>query len=190
MRIDAGMDTGEVLLQREIEIGRERDSARACRAIIRTWRTSDGGNAARIGGGNDCFESTEPRGRHLRSDVEERRRPHRLEPVGTGNLQPHARFAPWPGAYTTFRGQSCQVWGERVSKEGGTSFPPEAAPGTLFGGKNELLVCCGDTTVLLLRLVQLEGRKAVKAADFANGRAIERAVNALATPDLRATERS
>jgi methionyl-tRNA formyltransferase len=39
----------------------------------------------------------------------------------------------------------------------------------LFGEKNELLVCCGDATVLRLRLVQVEGRKAVKAADFANG---------------------
>ena len=78
-------------------------------------------------------------------------------------------FAPWPGAYTTFRGQSCHVWGEPVSKEGSTGLASGAAPGTLFGEKEELLVWCGDATVLRVATVQVEGRKAVKAADFANG---------------------
>jgi methionyl-tRNA formyltransferase len=78
-------------------------------------------------------------------------------------------FAPWPGAYTTFRGQSCQVWGEPVSKEGNAGLAGGAAPGTLFVEKNELFVLCGDTTVLRVGLVQVEGRKPVKAADFANG---------------------
>ena len=81
-------------------------------------------------------------------------------------------FAPWPGAYTTFRGQTCHVWGEPVSKAGGAGLPSGAgggAPGTLFGEKNELYVWCGDATVLRVGLVKLEGRKPVKASDFANG---------------------
>jgi methionyl-tRNA formyltransferase len=81
-------------------------------------------------------------------------------------------FAPWPGAYTTFRGQNCHVWGEPVSKEGSASLASGAsgaAPGTLFGEKEELFVLCGDATVLRVGLVQVEGRKAVKAADFVNG---------------------
>jgi methionyl-tRNA formyltransferase len=81
-------------------------------------------------------------------------------------------FAPWPGAYTTFRGQSCHVWGEPVSKErtaGLTSGTGGATPGTLVVEKNELFVWCGDATVLCVRTVQLEGRKPVKASDFANG---------------------
>ena len=81
-------------------------------------------------------------------------------------------FAPWPGAYTTFRGQTCHVWGEPVSKAGDAGLPSGAggvAPGTLFGEKNELFVGCGDATVLRAGLVQLEGRKPVKASDFANG---------------------
>ena len=81
-------------------------------------------------------------------------------------------FAPWPGAYTTFRGQSCHVWGEPASKGEGAGSPRgrgEAAPGTLFGEKNELFVCCGDATVLWVSAVKLEGRKPVKAGDFVNG---------------------
>src|SRR6266404_4811658 len=44
-------------------------------------------------------------------------------------------FAPWPGSYTTFRRQTCHVWGEPVSEEGEVGLPSGAggAPGTLFG---------------------------------------------------------
>jgi methionyl-tRNA formyltransferase len=44
-----------------------------------------------------------------------------------------------------------------------------AAPGTLSAGENELFVSCGDATVLRIAAVKVEGRKLVKAADFANG---------------------
>ena len=26
-------------------------------------------------------------------------------------------FAPWPGAYTSFRGQTCHIWGEPASND-------------------------------------------------------------------------
>jgi methionyl-tRNA formyltransferase len=81
-------------------------------------------------------------------------------------------FQPWPGAYTTFRGQGCHVWGEPVSKEGDVRLPSGAGggtPGTLFQEKNELFAWCGDATVLRVRLVKLEGRKRVQAAEFAKG---------------------
>jgi methionyl-tRNA formyltransferase len=42
-------------------------------------------------------------------------------------------------------------------------------PGTLFQEKNELFAWCGDATVLRVGTVQLEGRKLVKATEFANG---------------------
>src|SRR5260370_40951710 len=81
-------------------------------------------------------------------------------------------FAPWPGAYTTFRGQVCHVWGEPVSKAGGAGLPSDAgvrAAGALLGEKNELYVRCGDATVLRAGLVQLGRRKPVKASDFPHG---------------------
>src|SRR5260370_33085737 len=48
-------------------------------------------------------------------------------------------FAPWPGAYTKFPGQTCHVGGEPVSKEMNESAGVpieeiEAAPGALSGG--------------------------------------------------------
>src|SRR5258708_38585845 len=81
-------------------------------------------------------------------------------------------FAPWPGAYTTFRGQSCHVWGDPVSKEGSALLPSSsnaADPGTLFFEKNEIFVWRGDATVLRVLAVKLAGRKKLSAAEFANG---------------------
>jgi methionyl-tRNA formyltransferase len=73
-------------------------------------------------------------------------------------------FQPWPGAYSSFRGQSCNLRGELAPGE-----VSDAAPGTILVKKNELLVVCGDATVLRLLTVKVEGRKEVSAAEFANG---------------------
>jgi methionyl-tRNA formyltransferase len=77
-------------------------------------------------------------------------------------------FAPWPGAYTTFRGQSCHLWGEPVSNElrEKTSAVP---PGTLSSHAGQLQVSCGHTTVLRITSVKLEGRKQVTASEFVGG---------------------
>src|SRR4029077_5567204 len=73
-------------------------------------------------------------------------------------------FQPWPGTYSSFRGQSCNLSGAPAPGEGS-----DAAPGTILLKKNELLVACGDATVLRLLTVKLEGRNQVSVPEFANG---------------------
>jgi len=172
MRIDAGMDTGEMLLRREIEIGTKetapelasRLSESGAPLMAETLRGLAAGIIVPISQ-NDAEASYAPT-----LKKEDGRIDWQQPAIEIYNRM--RGFAPWPGAYTTFRGQSCHVWGEPVSKEGGAGLPGSAggaAPGTLFGEKNELFVWCGDTTVLCVGLVQVEGRKPVKATDFANG---------------------
>jgi methionyl-tRNA formyltransferase len=169
MRIDAGMDTGEMLRRREIEIGAKETApelaARLSESGAPLMAETLRGLAA---------ETITPKAQnHAEASYapmlkkEDGRIDWKRPAVEIYNRM--RGFAPWPGAYTTFRGQSCQVWGEPVSKERAASLPGGRAPGTLFGEKNELLVWCGDATVLDVRLVQVEGRKAVRATDFANG---------------------
>src|SRR5467141_625103 len=172
MRIDVGMDTGEMLLQREIEIG-ARDTApelavRMAEAgaplMAETLRGLAAGTIAPKPQ-NHAEASYAPMLKKEDGRIDWKRPEIEIYNRMRG-------FAPWPGAYTTFRGQTCHVWGEAVSKEGSVSLPssPKAAgPGTLFAEKNELFVCCGDATVLCVSVVQVEGRKRVKATDFANG---------------------
>ncbi len=73
-------------------------------------------------------------------------------------------FLPWPGAWTTFRGQRFNIW--RCSLTGAES---PATPGKLFSEQRRLYAACGSGTVLELFEVQLEGRKRVDAASFLNG---------------------
>jgi len=172
MRIDAGMDTGEMLLQREIEIGAietapELASRMADLGAPLMAETLRGLGAGRITpkAQNHMEASYAPMLKKEDGRIDWKR-------PATEIYYRMRGFAPWPGAYTTFRGQNCHVLGEPVSKEGSASLASSAggpAPGTLFGKKEELFVLCGDATVLRVGTVQVEGRKPVKAADFANG---------------------
>jgi methionyl-tRNA formyltransferase len=172
MRIDAGMDTGELLLQREIEIGPEETAPELAARMSESGAPLMAETLRGLAAGRIAPKPQE----HSEASYapmlkkEDGRIDWKRPAIEIYNRM--RGFAPWPGAYTTFRGQSCHVWGVPVSKEGDVGLPSGAGdgvPGTLFGEKNELFICCGDATVLCLRLVKVEGRKPVKATDFANG---------------------
>jgi methionyl-tRNA formyltransferase len=172
MRIDAGMDTGEMLLQREMEIGpRETAPELAARmselgAPLMT-ETLRGLAAGTI--------SLRPQAPELASSA-----PLLKKEDGRIDWSQSAQeifnrirgFAPWPGAYTSFRGQACHIWGEPASNDLGEQSAPQAKPGvagTLLVQRTRAIVRCGGTTYLRLLGVKLEGRKQVSAAEFVNG---------------------
>jgi methionyl-tRNA formyltransferase len=172
MRIDAGMDTGDMLLERAIEIGPKetapelagRMAESGARLMAETLRGVAAGTILPKAQ-NHAEASYAPMLKKEDGRIDWKRPAREIFNRMRG-------FAPWPGAYTTFRKQSCQVWGEPVSSEGDVRLPAGAgggAPGTLFQEKNELFAWCGDATVLRVGTVQLEGRKPVKATEFANG---------------------
>ena len=172
MRIDAGMDTGETLLQREIEIGAKetapelaaRMSESGAPLMAETLRGLAAGTIAPKPQ-NHAEASYAPLLKKEDGRIDWKRPAIEIYNRMRG-------FAPWPGAYTMFRGQPCQVWAEPVSKAGLVGMPRGVgggAPGTLLGEENGLFVWCSDATVLRVSIVKLEGRKRVKATDFANG---------------------
>jgi methionyl-tRNA formyltransferase len=169
MRIDAGMDTGEILLRREVEIGAKETAPELAARLSESGAPLMAETLRGLAGGTIVSEA--------QNDEEASYAPMLKKEDGRIDwkrpaVEIHNRmrgFAAWPGAYTTFRGQGCHVWGEPVSKEGSADLATGAAPGTLVGEREELFVLCGDATVLRVGLVQVEGRKAVKAADFAHG---------------------
>jgi methionyl-tRNA formyltransferase len=72
-------------------------------------------------------------------------------------------FNPWPGAYTLFRGQQLTII--RAAPATGLSLPA----GTLKVEKRRLFVACGENTTLELLEVQLAGKKRISAEAFLNG---------------------
>jgi methionyl-tRNA formyltransferase len=77
-------------------------------------------------------------------------------------------FAPWPGAWTTLEGKVLKVLEASCdeARAGREAWTPGQAAG--IGGQ-VLAVSCAWPTVLLVHRLQVEGKAAQAAADFANG---------------------
>jgi methionyl-tRNA formyltransferase len=73
-------------------------------------------------------------------------------------------FQPWPGAYTQFRGKGLKLIAARAE-----DTPSNLMPGELRVGDEKLFVGCDQRTVLQLLQVQPEGKKAMAAREFING---------------------
>jgi methionyl-tRNA formyltransferase len=73
---------------------------------------------------------------------------------------------PWPGAYTTFRGQNLHIW---AAARPTAAEPSLLEPGTLAADHGRLLVACGQGTLLEVLEVQREGRKRLSGREFLNG---------------------
>jgi methionyl-tRNA formyltransferase len=164
MRIDAGMDTGEILLQEELAIGPEETAPELTVRLAETGaplmaQTLRGlaAGTLRVRPQNDAAATLAPILRREDGQIDWARSASEIYNRMRG-------FAPWPGAYTGFRGQICHLWGKPVSKE-----KEPAAPGTLLAPSGGLRVVCGQGSVLELTAVKLEGRRQVSAVEFARG---------------------
>jgi methionyl-tRNA formyltransferase len=172
MRIDAGMDTGDILLQRFIDI-RPTETA----ADLTIGMSEAGAPLMEETLRGFAAGTITPRSQN---DAEAtlarilKREDGRID-WNRSAVEIHNRirgFFPWPGGYTRFRGQTCHVWGEPATDvllTGERADSVSDAPGTLFVAKNKWSVVCGHATVFRLSTVKLEGRKPVSATDFANG---------------------
>ena len=71
-------------------------------------------------------------------------------------------FEPWPGGYGFLRGQRLQIWSATVGEV-------KLTPGTLRPAHHKLYAGCGRDESIELREVQLEGKKRMPVAAFLNG---------------------
>jgi methionyl-tRNA formyltransferase len=165
MRIDAGMDTGDMLLQEEIGIAPEETATELAESMaeagaplmLETLRGIAEGKLAPHPQNND--EATyAPLLKKEDGRIDWNRPAQEIYNRMRG-------FAPWPGAYTSFRGQTCHLWAEPFSLRTLTG----GAPGTIFREDTQILIACGHATLLRLLSVKVEGRKQISAVEFANG---------------------
>ena len=186
MRIDAGMDTGEILLQEEMAIGPEETAPELAARLAEVGAPLMANTLRLLAAGTLRGRPQDSTAATLAPIL--RREDGQIDWARSAQ-EIHNRmrgFAPWPGAYTGFRGQICHLWGKPVSKDEGQFVgeafrcesggkPPhskikaEAAPGTLLATSGGLRVVCGQGSVLELTSVKLEGRKQVSAVEFARG---------------------
>jgi methionyl-tRNA formyltransferase len=165
MRIDAGLDTGDILLEWETPVGPDETapelSARLAAAgadlLVRTLADL-------------CAGRIQPR---PQDNSRATYAPILTKEAGVIDWSHPAQeihnlirgFQPWPGARTLFRGQSLNLWRSRLVPD---RERRDLAPGALIQQQGVFAVG-GDGAVLELIEVQLEGRKKMPAEIFANG---------------------
>ena len=164
MRINAGLDTGDMLLKAETEIGPDENAVEL-------------GERLAVVGARLLVETLEGlrSGRVVpekQDDAQATLAPLLKKEDGAIDWNEAASaihnrvrgLQPWPGARTSFRGVPLHLWKSRC---GGGAQASGKSPGRILSVK-PLLVACGEGVLELLE-VQLEGRKRISAADFANG---------------------
>ena len=160
MRIDAGLDTGDMLLKAETEIGLDetavelgqRLAVMGADLLVKTLDSLARG--AITPQPQNSAEATLAPLLKKEDGVIDWSRPAAAIHNRVRGLQP------WPGASTPFRGQALHIWRSRVHARQG-------APGRFVSLKPPV-VGCGAGSLELVD-VQMEGRKRMSAADFANG---------------------
>jgi methionyl-tRNA formyltransferase len=164
MHIDAGLDTGDMLLKTETEIGPLETapelSARLARmgaALLLETLTAIGTGTIAAVKQNPAEATYAPLLQKEDGLIDWRRTASEIYNRARG-------FAPWPGAHTRFRGRGFQILKIRPA-----DLKLEGAPGSLHVRKPALLVCCAQGQALELIEVQPEGKKPMAAAAFLNG---------------------
>jgi methionyl-tRNA formyltransferase len=166
MRIDVGLDTGDVLLEREVGIQDDDDSetlgARLSQLgadlMIETLRRLEQG---------DLEAQPQDHAQATLAPIlkkEDGRIDWNFPALAIWNRIRGLR--PWPGAYTRFRGKNLHIWAASRPAAGETIH---LEPGTLIADRGRLCVSCGQGTLLELAEIQLEGRKRLAPRDFLNG---------------------
>ncbi len=161
MRIDAGLDTGDILLQQEIPIApadtavtlAPRMAAAGAVLMVETLRGLQAGTVRPCP--QDHSKATlapilKKEDGHIDFHLTAREILNRLR-----------GFQPWPGAFSSFRGKNLQVWAAQPIERVAAASEVAVESGRLFVG-------CGTGALELLE-VQLEGKKRMPAADFIHG---------------------
>jgi len=170
MQMEAGLDTGPILLQEEIEIGPEETAGElwsrlagvGASLMVRTLESLAAGTLT-AQPQDDALATYAPRLTRESGRVDwtrpAREIGHRLR-----------AYTPWPGLTAELRGEPVKLVSiEALAEE------TDEGPGTFLGLRDgALTVAAGSGSVLAVRELQRAGRKALRAADFANGERLRR----------------
>lgn len=165
MLLNEGLDTGDILLQRELPIGPdenamgygERLSTVGAELMVKTLAGLESGSIVP----------------QRQDDSRASLAPLLKKEDGIADFTLPAQtivnrlrgFQPWPGCNTSFRGKKLAIIQARAL------FPglSKGKPGEIVANGNQLLVCCATGDVLELLEIQPEGKRKMSSADFLRG---------------------
>jgi methionyl-tRNA formyltransferase len=161
MYMDEGLDTGDVLLQRKIDISSSETGATlhdrlaqiAPDPLLESLRLLDAANAPRT-----------PQDQTLATYASKlNREAGRINWNETAEVieRKIRAYNPWPGALTDFKDRKLKIFSAAIVDLRG-------APGTILRKDSELVIATADRA-LSLTDVQLEGKRRMSAAEFLRG---------------------
>jgi methionyl-tRNA formyltransferase len=166
MRLDQGLDTGDILLQRTLAIEPDQTAEQLFPLLAKS-------------GAGLMLETLEGLETGAIQPVAQDNAGATLAPIleredALVDFTRSAReiynrwrgFQPWPGAFTFFRGKKLTLHG--IVPAGDTGIPA----GELMVEGDRLFVAAGSGTLLELLEVQVEGKKRMPVADFLHGAAL------------------
>lgn len=165
MRLDEGLDTGDMLLAHAVPIAPEETAIDLFRSLAAIGASLMVETLAKL----DCGLITPRPQDHSHATLAPilTREDGRID-FGRGAKQIYDRwrgFQPWPGAYTSLRGKKLIVHRMSVSQIADATI----SPGELRIQGNELLLAGCSAGAILLHELQLEGKKRMAAAEFLRG---------------------
>jgi methionyl-tRNA formyltransferase len=163
MRIDEGLDTGDILLSREMAIEPNdtsvtlapRLAAMGAALLVETLAALDSG-------------TVHPKVQdHARATLAPilTREDGRIDFARDAQTicNRYRGFQPWPGAFTTFRGKQLTLHAISVAANSALDAGEIAVAG------DQLLTGCGQGSTIAIDELQLEGKRRMKAKEFING---------------------
>ena len=170
MQMDKGLDTGDMLLQKEVEIDKretgaslhDKLAAAGAELIVEALPQIEAGKLTprRQNDEESCYAKMLHKSM---GKIDWNMPAEKLDCLIRGLLS-------WPGAYTVFRGKNLKIWEEEPVLPGELLAEPlEAEPGGIVRvEKDAFYVQCGDGILKVLS-VQMEGKKRMSVRDFLLG---------------------
>lgn len=165
MKINAGLDTGDILLAREMEICLDDSTETLGSRLSLLGAELMAETLQRLEGG-DIVPRPQDHSQATLAPILKKEDGLISWLLSAEEIERRVRgLYPWPGAYTVFRAKGLQVCKSAVASTAVTNMEP----GTLFGQSGKPIVACGDGSALELVEVQAEGRRRMFGRDFLNG---------------------
>jgi methionyl-tRNA formyltransferase len=162
MKIDAGLDTGDVLLQQEIPIAPDDTAETLSPKLAAVGADLTVATLASLRGGTIQPRKQDNSKATLAPILKKEDGRIDFSRTATEILDRLRGFQPWPGAYSQFRSKNLQI-------RHATALDQVAPPAELRVDGTHLFVGCGEGTAIEIVELQLEGKKRTSASDFVRG---------------------
>ncbi len=171
MYMDEGLDTGDIILQKEIDLNDEITAGELHDKIMYMGADLLKDTVNMIESGNA------PRAKQV--DSESSYAPIMDKSLGKIDFSKSAKeihnlvrgVNPWPSAYTNYDGETMKVWKTKITVEDSTK-----EPGTIIEVNKDGIKVCTKDKIILLEEIQMPNKKRVLVGEYIKGNTIKTGV--------------